>query len=106
MIRRPPRSTLFPYTTLFRSGRVRVAEPAVEPQLLGPDDMTQRPVHPAVAALQVPEVLLGRKRAKRREDAAVGPPRRDPWCFSLPYGAGTSSPASSTLRAMDLPSIT
>src|SRR2546430_12980868 len=27
MIRRPPRSTLFPYTTLFRSGKVpRVAE--------------------------------------------------------------------------------
>src|SRR3712207_1635187 len=25
MIRRPPRSTLFPYTTLFRSGRVRDA---------------------------------------------------------------------------------
>src|SRR5258705_4283178 len=25
MIRRPPRSTLFPYTTLFRSGVVRVA---------------------------------------------------------------------------------
>src|SRR2546422_9833805 len=72
MIRRPPRSTLFPYTTLFRS-RFRLAEPAVEPQLLGPDDMTQRPVDPAVAVLQVPEVLLGRKRAQRREDAAVGP---------------------------------
>src|SRR5438445_7343426 len=28
MIRRPPRSTLFPYTTLFRSGRPRV--PAVD----------------------------------------------------------------------------
>src|SRR3712207_7051438 len=26
MIRRPPRSTLFPYTTLFRSGRHRHAE--------------------------------------------------------------------------------
>src|SRR3712207_8111994 len=25
MIRRPPRSTLFPYTTLFRSGRARCA---------------------------------------------------------------------------------
>src|SRR5260370_7651313 len=25
MIRRPPRSTLFPYTTLFRSHRVRIA---------------------------------------------------------------------------------
>src|SRR3989441_7476183 len=24
MIRRPPRSTLFPYTTLFRSGKVRI----------------------------------------------------------------------------------
>src|SRR3989442_5849631 len=27
MIRRPPRSTLFPYTTLFRSRRVRVLQP-------------------------------------------------------------------------------
>src|SRR3990172_11382 len=27
MIRRPPRSTLFPYTTLFRSARGAVAEP-------------------------------------------------------------------------------
>src|SRR2546422_8399145 len=26
MIRRPPRSTLFPYTTLFRSGQNRTAE--------------------------------------------------------------------------------
>src|SRR6266446_10274562 len=26
MIRRPPRSTLFPYTTLFRSGRARERE--------------------------------------------------------------------------------
>src|SRR2546425_8728868 len=30
MIRRPPRSTLFPYTTLFRSGRARVADRGVE----------------------------------------------------------------------------
>src|SRR3712207_7065715 len=52
MIRRPPRSTLFPYTTLFRSdvrGRdgdrevlfrrafgVRVEEPGLEPQLHDP----------------------------------------------------------------------
>src|SRR3989442_10910395 len=27
MIRRPPRSTLFPYTTLFRSGRDRSVDP-------------------------------------------------------------------------------
>src|SRR6266496_4311470 len=29
MIRRPPRSTLFPYTTLFRSARGRQLEPGV-----------------------------------------------------------------------------
>src|SRR3712207_7275427 len=34
MIRRPPRSTLFPYTTLFRSGRglLRAARPGEGPQ--------------------------------------------------------------------------
>src|SRR3712207_8832861 len=36
MIRRPPRSTLFPYTTLFRSGRV-VAVPALIDALWGED---------------------------------------------------------------------
>src|SRR2546425_3856834 len=30
MIRRPPRSTLFPYTTLFRSRAVRRAAPGLE----------------------------------------------------------------------------
>src|SRR5258708_26243820 len=28
MIRRPPRSTLFPYTTLFRSGRLSLLSPS------------------------------------------------------------------------------
>src|SRR3989449_4891707 len=32
MIRRPPRSTLFPYTTLFRSERHRKHEPEPEPR--------------------------------------------------------------------------
>src|SRR2546428_5146187 len=36
MIRRPPRSTLFPYTTLFRSARRRgVLDSQVEPGALG-----------------------------------------------------------------------
>src|SRR3989449_10793938 len=30
MIRRPPRSTLFPYTTLFRSEAARIARAAIE----------------------------------------------------------------------------
>src|SRR5437899_8882221 len=32
MIRRPPRSTLFPYTTLFRSAQVSVFEGAAPPK--------------------------------------------------------------------------
>src|SRR5215217_8673414 len=35
MIRRPPRSTLFPYTTLFRSPRAAAA-PGLQPQQPGP----------------------------------------------------------------------
>src|SRR5690242_20925953 len=31
MIRRPPRSTLFPYTTLFRSGAVRAGRGPAQP---------------------------------------------------------------------------
>src|SRR5256885_12195856 len=34
MIRRPPRSTLFPYTTLFRSGRRRRAVQTAQPDIL------------------------------------------------------------------------
>src|SRR2546426_6640699 len=33
MIRRPPRSTLFPYTTLFRSGRVLSSTAAFQPDV-------------------------------------------------------------------------
>src|SRR2546425_6797214 len=33
MIRRPPRSTLFPYTTLFRSIFRRLADPAVDDEM-------------------------------------------------------------------------
>src|SRR3712207_7839202 len=55
MIRRPPRSTLFPYTTLFRSGR--------EERAALPDgDQLQRPA--AVAAARDGSVL-GTVRARR-----------------------------------------
>src|SRR5215203_6242637 len=40
MIRRPPRSTLFPYTTLFRSAHRRLGpeHPLGEAQIVGPAD--------------------------------------------------------------------
>src|SRR3989454_3564147 len=41
MIRRPPRSTLFPYTTLFRSHR-QVSEVALLAEIVGRDDVRMR----------------------------------------------------------------
>src|SRR5690349_22909471 len=55
MIRRPPRSTLFPYTTLFRSSRRRPDHP--------------QPVHPAGAAVRV-RPLRPAVHAQRLADAA------------------------------------
>src|SRR2546426_9184112 len=45
MIRRPPRSTLFPYTTLFRSlhGERRVGEPSWRLCNPGPGRLARRP---------------------------------------------------------------
>src|SRR3712207_8135386 len=42
MIRRPPRSTLFPYTTLFRSRRLtaRLRSPPIRPQAKGRQGVT------------------------------------------------------------------
>src|SRR3712207_8428203 len=51
MIRRPPRSTLFPYTTLFRStGRRRLRRRAVQPEGRAPGDALRRGVLAGQAA--------------------------------------------------------
>src|SRR3712207_7842780 len=56
MIRRPPRSTLFPYTTLFRSVRTLAGvvrrDLATEPEG-APDDQYHRVRHPCVRPLAV-----------------------------------------------------
>src|SRR3712207_8645438 len=55
MIRRPPRSTLFPYTTLFRSARQR--------------GDTRRPVGPGGDRHGLPQGLLDDRRRQRRHPA-------------------------------------
>src|SRR5256885_6750990 len=54
MIRRPPRSTLFPYTTLFRSRQDR---PVIVAQQINPRD---------VRVLQLPDNRLARPRIGER----------------------------------------
>src|SRR3712207_8821538 len=66
MIRRPPRSTLFPYTTLFRSRAARAAPRAAEPDgALGDERRRLRPAadHPA-RRRQLRPVLRARRAAR------------------------------------------
>src|SRR2546422_6663486 len=70
MIRRPPRSTLFPYTTLFRSG-VDQAEPALlgelHPELVGDARRLLHPrAHERRGALVFEELPRGRAEVPRK----------------------------------------
>src|SRR3712207_7668945 len=67
MIRRPPRSTLFPYTTLFRSARVRQDGLDLVAAVFG-----EEPGEPPVAPLDRP---AGRHR-RRLVDPGEGERRR------------------------------
>ena len=53
MIRRPPRSTLFPYTTLFRSLCQAVADRSGRPVVAGPVEAT------AIGNMLVTAIALG-----------------------------------------------
>src|SRR5260370_26271432 len=57
MIRRPPRSTLFPYTTLFRSGLVQLSRQGLQERL---------------GLLQLRRLLFGRQRPKHAQDLLAG----------------------------------
>src|SRR3712207_8605685 len=71
MIRRPPRSTLFPYTTLFRSGLGRVEAPVAAKQ-----DGDLGGVL-AAGDFHFPD-LLPRRRIDHRQAAAAEVGRDDP----------------------------
>src|SRR3989442_4846366 len=69
MIRRPPRSTLFPYTTLFRSGNHALEEVGeVLPELFGAD-MLLRGVRRLPHQLLVVEGAVASAAAAEREGA-------------------------------------
>src|SRR3712207_7349018 len=73
MIRRPPRSTLFPYTTLFRSDRERGEGPHGEE--LGLPVLERR--EPEVAAAQVAEPADRRLLVLELVGVVLAPPRQD-----------------------------
>src|SRR5256885_10410143 len=73
MIRRPPRSTLFPYTTLFRSQR-QIAYIASEPWT---ETRLRRPESPASSSMQVSpyatELAPGRPRSEEHTSELQSP---------------------------------
>src|SRR3712207_7112144 len=74
MIRRPPRSTLFPYTTLFRSPR---EAPPTEPQQRDREE-GQRPQHPPPRGLAQGEARDGEDRPRGHGRPSPEPARRMP----------------------------
>src|SRR5690349_22820331 len=100
MIRRPPRSTLFPYTTLFRShlGMKQDAEAAplqvvesADRRVVGPrrDPEARRRLHDAVdrkstrlnsshVEISYAVFCLKKKKKKRKQPATVSPLQRTP----------------------------
>src|SRR3989441_8381067 len=79
MIRRPPRSTLFPYTTLFRSLSERV-EQAGTALLQGEDRAPHRRRRrhvdrrqPAVDGVQLPERAQREERDRAEQDSSETP---------------------------------
>src|SRR3712207_8759864 len=70
MIRRPPRSTLFPYTTLFRSPRLRIpGDPPVGPAAVAGRDRELKD-HLGLSARRFHEL------AQRRVELLTAGPRR------------------------------
>src|SRR3989441_6667755 len=78
MIRRPPRSTLFPYTTLFRSGPEEVVR--------GPEVRHER-LTVALETRQRGEVEVGAAELVPRADGREGLPRRGEMRLGLGVGA-------------------
>src|SRR5260221_7182073 len=67
MIRRPPRSTLFPYTTLFRSSSIRKRDGLSNRRIRCPDESCESPTGR-------PFELEGCRRVLQVEHTRVGPP--------------------------------
>src|SRR3712207_8720084 len=71
MIRRPPRSTLFPYTTLFRSARPRDTKRRTGPELMTASPIAA-PARVASARTSATEAAL----PKRNSDGLTASPTR------------------------------
>src|SRR5438309_7942510 len=84
MIRHPPRSTLFPYTTLFRSARLAGPhQPDIEPRKalrMGGDGSRQRRSEEHTSELQSQFHLVCRLLLEKKKNSPVKKPRSEEPC--------------------------
>src|SRR5258708_31701741 len=90
MIRRPPRSTLFPYTTLFRSQRFRHRDlGASSPGQEALPELVRMRSEEHTSELQSPDhlvcrLLLEKKKPERRSSRIHSPVHRCNWTLGFP----------------------
>src|SRR5437660_8053729 len=79
MIRRPPRSTLFPYTTLFRSRELVAADAAdhshLRPQPRGADGLDRKSTRLNSSHVAISYAVFCLKK-KKKNKTDIGPPIR------------------------------
>src|SRR5438874_7611097 len=110
MIRRPPRSTLFPYTTLFRSKEIQSVTPAqfmnwlLSWQHVAPSDQLigERGTLEAIRQKQGFEAPANswERQILRRRIADFDPKLLDQLCLTGAVGWGRLSPHPATLEAL------
>src|SRR6266571_3991917 len=103
MIRRPPRSTLFPYTTLFRSRAAAPGRPGRRPPRSGPPPSARSEEH--TSELQSHVKLVCRLLLEKKNDSftfprAAGRGRRVVVSWSSCYWGISQAPFSSVFFLM------
>src|SRR6266511_6076121 len=98
MIRRPPRSTLFPYTTLFRSAGRSPGDPVQGPRVAGGAEQLVVGLHVAHqrGALVLPTTTAPAALTR----ATAGASARGRWCASSPAPLVDRTPATSMASLM------
>src|SRR3712207_7870915 len=71
MIRRPPRSTLFPYTTLFRSSFPRPARPSSGRRRVPDPERTGGQRHPRTPLVPAPRTTRKRQQPRDRKSTRL-----------------------------------
>src|SRR3712207_7775835 len=97
MIRRPPRSTLFPYTTLFRSPRAMTSNPAScanGPPVLADASVTTHGVRPRseehTSELQSRQYLVCRLLLEKKKESHIHC-RYVVWCNQNSFARGCAA---------------